>query len=211
MTPIRINDKPYECPSCWEELKTRQYVRILKEWEPEKDIADRDYFKLLSILTDSNYATMDPTIENQVTLTNLLGWVITQPFKLKQELPKVLRIGDKVIDIPRDPSELSIGQNIHLRRDFIDKSTILEENMSIATAIYLQPMIDNSKFNLSRAKEIAKEVDEMPIYMIYPVGFFLLIRASKFGLPPKRNWLQVPISQARKLSRLLRRWQRSIF
>lgn len=181
MTPVVLNGEKYTCASCYAELKTRHYIRIIKEWEDGTDIADRDYFKLFNILTDDKFTKFEQTVENQVTLINLVGWVITEPFQFSQKLPKVLAFKGKTIDIPQDPRELSIGQNIHLRRDFIDKSKLPEENIAIATAIYLQPIIDNSLFKIKRAEEIAKEIEEMPITLIYPIGFFLLERAMRFG------------------------------
>jgi hypothetical protein len=209
MIGLRLNDKPCKCPTSWQEVKTRQYVRILKEWDPELPIEDRDYFKLLSILTDSDFSRMEQTIENQVTLTSVLGWVITQPFTFDTTLPKVMEIDGKLVDIPREPRELSIGQNIHLRRDYIDKSKILEENISIATAIYLQPILDKSHFKMPRAQELAKQIDEMPIALIYPIGFFLLSRALRFGQKPEKNLPPIRTSLKKRLKNLFLRWQKS--
>jgi hypothetical protein len=196
------------CASCWEELKTYQYIRILKEWEDGSDIADRDYFKLFDILTDGKFTSFEKTVENEVTLINLIGWVITQPFEFSQELPKVLVIGDKVIDIPRHPRELSIGQNIHLRRDYIEKTTKIGENIAIATAIYLQPIVDNSLFSLKRAQEICKEVEQMPINLIYPIGFFLLESAMRFGQRPEKTWLFRPVSLKQMFGLMWHIWRR---
>lgn len=208
MTNVTLNGRPYKVPSTWQEVKVRQYVRILKDWEPEKDISDRDYFILLKILTDGNFAGMENTLENQVTLTNILGWVVTEPFKFSEKLPKVLEIGGKSYAIPEDPRDLSIGQNIHLRRDYIEKSKILEENISIATAIYMQPTMDNSLFHMKRAVEIAKEIDEMPISLIYPIGFFLLKRALGFGSKPVSFWQLVKISLVKISRKMLQEWRR---
>lgn len=202
MTSIVINGKRFSVASCWAEVTTKQYVRIIRDWEPEKDIADRDYFILLNILTDGKFAGMENTIENQVTLTSILGWVVTEPFKFSEELPKMLQIGEKAYDIPEDPRELSIGQNIHLRRDFIDKSTYLEENIAIATAIYLQPIIDNSLFRLKRAEKIAAELETMPASLIYPIGFFLLKRAQRFGQKPEKTWPAILTSLKRMLRQM---------
>ena len=202
MTSIKLNGKRYECPSSWLEVNTRQYIRIIKEWDQDKDIADRDYFKLLNILCDGQFTTMEQTIDNQVTIMNLIGWVITEPFEFDKKLPKVLSIQGKLVPVPDDPSELSIGQNIHLRRDYIDKSQRLEESISIATAIYLQPIIDG-KFDIKKAVELSKVIDEMPIHVIYPVGFFLLNRALSFGMKPANLWRQILNSLSSKLRTML--------
>lgn len=209
MITIRLNDRPYKVASCWEEVTVKQYVRIIKEWEPEKDIADRDYFILLGILTGAEFAGMHNSLENQVTLTNILGWVITQPFQFSKELPKALLIGDKTVSIPGDPRELSIGQNIHLRRDYIDKSKLLEENMSIAVAIYVQPEYHKSLFQVEKAVELSKIIDEMPISVIYPIGFFLLNRALRFGQKPEKTWPLLRISPKEMLKSLFRKWRKS--
>lgn len=179
-------------------MKVKHYLRIIKEWDQDIDIADRDYFKLLKILTGANFIGFEKTIENDLSIINAVGWVITQPFEFSKTPPKVLAIAGKKIDIPQDISELSIGQNIHLRRDYIDKSQALEENIAIAAAIYLQPIIDGGPFKIKRAEALAKEIEEMPINLIYPIGFFLLNRAMTFGMPSMSQWHQIKTSLSKK-------------
>lgn len=193
MVTVKLNGNKIKIAGCMEELTTRHYIEIIRDWETDKDIADRDYFKLLNILSDGRYAGMLGTSENQVTLINAVGWVVTQNFEFSKTLPKVLFYKGKKIDIPREPAELSIGQNIHLRRK-IEKTKLLEESISIATAIYLQPKIDGGNFDLARAEEIAKDFDKLPVCIIYPIGFFLLKRAMRFGSKPKKIWPQLKTS-----------------
>lgn len=215
MTPVNIKVHNGEtikanCPSCWEEMTVAQYIRIIKEWEDGTDIADRDYGKLFNILCDGKFSSVQGSLENQVTLINLVGWVISQPFEFSKTLPKVINYKGKSIDIPRDPRELSIGQNIHLRRDYIDKTTRLEENIAIASAIYLQPVIDNSLFNVKRAEEICKEIEKMPINVIYPIGFFLLRRALKFGMRQEKTSNLPKISLRQTFAKMFQGWLKSI-
>jgi hypothetical protein len=208
MTTVKLNGKKYTCVSSYEEMKVRHFIRIAKEWDQDLPIEDRDNFKLLGILTDTEFTEFNRSPENVLALTGLLGWVIVQPFQFSTTPPKVLEIKGKVIDIPEDVSELSIGQNIHLRRDYLDKSKTLEENIAIATAIYLQPLIDG-KFNIKKAIALSKEIEEMPINLIYPIGFFLLNRALKFGMPPESNWRQGKTNLSRTLKRMWRGLLRS--
>lgn len=211
MISVKLNGGKYSCPSCWDEMKVRHYIRIIKEWEDGTDIADRDYFKLANILMDGKFTDFEKSADNQVTLINLVGWVITEPFEFNKSLPKVLRLKDKNISIPEDPRDLSIGQNIHLRRDYIEKSQKLEENIAIATAIYLQPIIDNSLFKMKRAEAIAKEIEDLPITLIYPIGFFLLNRAMKFGMPPEKTLLPIKTNLKKTLKKMLQGWLRFTF
>jgi hypothetical protein len=205
---VKLNGVRYDCASSWKDPRftTKQYIRIVKEWDRDKDIADRDYFKLLNILTDGKFDSYQNTSENDITILDTVGWVITEEFKFDKKMPKVLAIGDRIIEIPPDPAELSIGQNIHLRRDFIDHSEIPEENIAIATAIFLQPIIDGKKFHLERAKELAKEIEKMPAYLIYPIGFFLLQRCMNFGNPSVRIWNRIKISLKQMLKKMSPTW-----
>lgn len=202
MLSITLNDKKHKCISSYEEMKVKHYLRIIKEWDQHLDVADRDYFKLLSILTETDYVGFEKTIENDLSIINAVGWVIVQPFEFSKTPPKVLEVRGKVIDIPQDISELSIGQNIHLRRDFIDKSVSLEENIAIATAIYLQPIVEQKRFHMERALALSKEIEEMPINLIYPIGFFLLNRAMTFGMPSMSRWHQIRTNLSKKLKRM---------
>lgn len=208
MIKIRINGERYECPSCWQEITVKQYIRILLEWDQDKDIADRDYLKLFSILTNDRFRFKENTVENDITIIDAVGWVLTQAFDFDKQMPKVLQLRGVIYDIPQDPRELSIGQNIHLRR-VIDKSKILEENIAIATAIYLQPIVDNSLFKMDKAELLAKEVEQMPINLIYPIGFFLLKRHMGFGAMPTGIWQLTLISLKQNLKRLFPNWRKS--
>lgn len=208
MITVRLNGTKLKIPGCWEEITVSQYIQIVRDWEPEKDIADRDYFKLLNILANGRYSGMLGTSPNQVTLINAVGWVITQKFEFSKSLPKVLFYKGKKIDIPRDPAELSIGQNIHLRRK-IEKTKLLEENIAMATAIYLQPLIDSGEFDLKRAEEIEKELEQLPVCIVYPIGFFLLKRVMKFGNRPRKIWPRLKTSLSGILSKMFPSWRRS--
>lgn len=203
MVGVKLNGTRFECPSSWMEITTGQYIRVIKEWDRDKDIADRDYFKLFNILTDGKFTSHQNTAENDVTILSCVGWVITEEFSFDKKLPTVLDIGGKVVDIPKHPGELSIGQNIHLRRDYMDRSELLEENIAIAAAIFLQPLIDGTKFNLFRAQQICKEIEKMPAYLIYPIGFFLLRRAQTFGMTSGRTWSQTRTNLKQMLKRTL--------
>lgn len=200
MTSVLFNGKKNLVQNSWDEVKTRTYISIVKDWEPDIDIAERDYWKLLNILTDNKYK-YDQSVENKITLIDLIGWVIFQPAPFKEApLPKVLQFKDAIIDIPQNIKELSIGQAIHMRRE-IERLKILDACIPIAIGIYLQPLIDKGKFNLSRAKEIAKEVEEMPITLTYPIGFFLLRLAMRLGPNTPGIWRRV----SSNLKRILRR------
>lgn len=195
---IKLNDTKYDCPVCWEEVKVRQHQRMISEWDATKQLADRDYFKLFTILTDSDFTKFHSTAVNEVTIWNAIRWVIEQPFNFSNETPKALEIGGKSILLPTKVADLSIGQNIHLRQAIEGGQALFDKdgkvvdysNYSLAVAIYLQPIIDGAKFDYDRALEIEKQILEMPAYKIRPIGFFIVTNVLKYGRMPVLNWLK---------------------
>lgn len=200
---VYVNGTGYTPPYAWEDrnLTAGRLQRIYSEWDLDKDLADRDFFKLFNILTD-NDQEIERTTENEVTIGSAIKWVWETPFN--QVMPKILVINEKPVDIPEELGELSIGQNIHLKNE-INSAKYKEEKISIATAICIQPIYDGVKFDFKKAQVLAKKLEEMPAYQIYPIGFFLLNRASKSGSNTQSLWSRILSSLTSKLKRTLQR------
>ena len=188
MVKIYLNDIPYECPVCYEELSTKTYQRVIAEWDHSKPIEERDYFHLFSILTNSKFESVVDTSENHVTIWNAIRWFVESPFAPSKEIPKVLVIGDKTIDVPTDLRMLKIGQNIKMKQ-ILEATKFLEQNISMACAVYLQPAYSGEKnFDFSKVKRLNELIGNLPIYLTYPIGFFLLKNAAGSGNAPMNFW-----------------------
>lgn len=207
MVSVTLNDIKYQIPVCFEELTTKQYQRIVAEWDMDKPIVERDYFALFNILAGTDFKDYHASAENEVTIWNAIRWVLEQDFQFG-ELPKVLKIKERTIVIPNDITKLSIGQNIHLKQ-LLAESKYMEERLSDAVAIYLQPLYDGTKFDEDRAKEIKTWIDEMPVYLIRPIGFFLLTHASRRGRITEFSLQRILNSLWQKLGGMLPRSLRS--
>lgn len=202
-----LNGERFEHAHCWGVLKTKHFCRIYAEWEdPKIQIEDRDYFKLFSILTDTDYKAFHGTAWNEVTIWNCVRWVIEQPTGYEIAIPKVLKINGKFIDIPQKPELLSIGQNVQLLSR-LEKMKDLNEGISIATAIFLQPLYDKEKFDIAKALALKEKIDEMPAALIWPIGFFLLKNIKTSGVHGSRIWSQIKDSLTFRLGRMLRGWR----
>jgi len=196
---ITVNGERKEFPSCFEELKAREYELLVPEWAKEK----RDPFKEFCIL--SGFDSFVGSSENEVTIWNCVKWMY-DPININTEVPRVLKVNERLLTIPKDVRKLSIGQNIHLKQ-VVSEATYLDQNISIACAIYLQPLYDNAKFDYDRALELKKVIEEMPAYLIRPIGFFLLTHALPHGRRPTSN-LKKMISSLSQ--RCVRMWQPSL-
>ncbi len=230
---VKLNGTKYTYPVCFEELTIGMLERIVSDWDFTKPVAERNYFKLFCIFTGTEYQDFHATDENEVTIYNCIKWFVEHthidPFLQNvwpNEQPKVLKIGGKIIDVPQKLAALSIGANIHARQEADKSITVYDQNKkaieyscySIVAAIYLQPFIDANRetnvggmmlkgvFDFTRAKEIAKEISEMPAYLIRPIGFFLLANVLRYGQKPERHWLKTltsPIESLMKKSQSL--------
>ena len=202
---INLNGVKKDIPSCYEEMTARQYEMIVPEFA--KELEQRDHFKIFQILTGTDYKDFEPTAENEVTIWNAIRWLYEQPFEFG-DVPKVVTIKDKLLSIPEDITELSIGQNIHLKQ-ILGESKYLEENICSACAIYLQPLYDDAKFNFKRAMQLKEEVEKMPAYIVRPIGFFLLNHASTPGRKQTNSLKRMISNLMRRCAKTLQRWQRS--
>lgn len=201
-----LNGERFEHAHCWGVLKTKHFCRIYSEWEdPKIQIEDRDYFKLFSILTDTDYKSFHGTAWNEVTIWNCVRWVIEQPTGYEIAIPKVLKIDGRFVDIPEKPELLSIGQNVQLLSK-IQKMKDLNEGISIATAIFLQPLYDNCPFDIKKAMALKEKIDEMPAAVIWPIGFFLLKNINKSGRHGSRIWSLIKDSLTTRLGKMLPKW-----
>jgi hypothetical protein len=203
---VTVNNEKVIIPSSWEELKTGTWIRIIRDWQPEiKDIAQKDYFELFKILTGKKWKGFLPNPKNEAKVWSCVRWVIEQPFEFSEK-PDSIIIRNKLIKIPPIGS-LSIGQNIYLRQK-LEKVEDIRLLIAKAVAVYLQPLVDECKFDVEKAKELEDEIMLMPVCKVYPLGFFLLIRAINSGWKPLSGLNLILSNLVTRLRLTLLKWQR---
>lgn len=139
--------------------------------------------KVFSILTGMSYTAIEESKseEIEVGLYQATAFVFNQPQTFRDEpLPKSIKLSGKTILIPTKLESMTVGQNFQIRAEMV-RAKNLESLISLACAIYLQPIVDQSKFDFNRAKELEAEILELNIYDIFPIGFFLLKRLNNSG------------------------------
>lgn len=182
---LEVNNEKIECPICWEEMDTATFQRIYNA----EDIVDP--VKVFSLLTNTHYDAImeDRSEELELTLYQVTSFVYTQAQAFRESpVPVVMRIGERIIMIPKNLESLTIGQNMHIRKAMSEAKN-LESLISLACAVYLQPLIDNDKFNFERAKEVEKSILALSIYETFPIGFFFLKKLNESGRNGLRLWL----------------------
>jgi hypothetical protein len=224
---IKLNGKEHHLASCYHELKTKHYTKIVSDWDNDKPFEKRDYFKLFSILTDTNFKEFKK--ENEPLIWKCVKWVIEEPFQFSKEVPKVVELDNKLISIPKRVEFLSAAQNIVCRQMMeklpytaclcedkenckkcygVGALPVYEAGISMAVAIYLQPLVDGEVFDYEKAVDVKEKVDEMPIHVIYPIGFFLLKSVIESGASYTKNSRRTRFSLATIYNSIVRRLHR---
>lgn len=179
--------KKITLPNCWSELPTGVYQRIMKEWD-KKDIV-----QLFSILSGKDYKvlhdTKDPDLEQR--LYDSIQFLYESEPKFKEaELPKFFIFDKHYIPIQKDATALTIGQSVIVRQR-LDEASSYDELISIAIAVYIQPLADRSEFDPFKAFDLEEKIKELPITETYPLGFFLLRPLMKPGKITGNKWSHI--------------------
>lgn len=203
--------KGYPVPDCWAKCSTDTFQKMVTDWEPEKEIKDRDRVKLYAILCNQPY---DLLSKHQDPHLDALLWEASR-FVFEEHadfenlpLPKYLETHGKHILIPKKLGALTIGQNIHVRQA-INSGKDPNGLISLVVAVYLQPLIDSvvgngkekaGQFNYERALEIEERIKLLPIKVTYPIGFFFLKKLRPFGT---RLWWSLRLTTRRRILSVL--------
>ncbi len=161
--------------------------------------------KLFYIVTDTVFVRVEATPELLATINGLVRWVVeTEP---RFKIVKTFSYGDKTISIPENIGELSYGQNAFLMKH-IEKSKYLQENICLAAAVYLQPLLDGDKQNETRIRYWEKIFEELPVTEFFSVGFFLLKSVRESGAKRDNVWHQTKILTGLLRAKLQRTWRK---
>lgn len=103
----------------------------------------------------------------------------------------------------------SIEQAIQARKH-LEGVRDLRQGLSMVTAIYLQPILDQGKtnhrgepmgFDMAEVSRYEVLISKMYIERVYPLGFFLLRKLNGYGMQPLNVWSLV-LNLLQKLKRL---------
>lgn len=182
MIHLSVNDKPVVVPSCWEEMTCHVYQRLMGETK-EGDNA----VQVFSALTGTPFAKVWESDKEDLdaAIYQAASFVFNTPQTFKTEhRAKTFRLGGKTVAVPEKISRLTVGQNFQLRQELVKarkEGKPLETLLSVALAVYLQPLVDVNQYNLDRARELEAEILKMNIFEVYPTAFFLLSRLQNSG------------------------------
>lgn len=159
----------------WDKVTTDQFQQIVPLVSEKEALTTDDKLKLFSILSGLPVKAIAQSADKELE-QNLFEAIafLAEWYDFKSlEVPREIKIGDKVIQVPKYVGHLTIGQNIHVREQ-MENVKVYEELISFVIAIYLQPLYDETDFDYFRATQLHEKVLKMPIVDTYALGFFLL-------------------------------------
>lgn len=180
------NDLIIKVPESWTETNTALFQRYVKEW----DTVDR--VKLFCIQTGYDEALIRKSTSGnlQDIIDRCTDYVFFNHIDFNRlPVPKVVIIGNNTVLIPTKIEEMTIEQNMVLK-NAMSGCTDLRELISLAVAVYLQPIYDDGPFDHDSYKSLQAYVDQCSIVDTYPIGFFLLSRLKRRGANGFLSWRQ---------------------
>lgn len=167
---IKNYNKSFQLPTCLEECTTEFFIKYaklsIKEGIKEIDIISELSGLSVDTLNSLSHINLDDEI-----IDTLSWWGEGTKELLKLKVPKTIRIEGKVVQVPSDLSERSLGQKLAIKQvmiDSVDSPEKFFDSIPKAFAIYFAPMFQYSTGGMSKTAMHQKIIDIYPI-----VNFFL--------------------------------------
>ena len=159
-------------PSSFDDITFDTFMKLRKT---------TDEYKMIEILTGIQIGSW-LTIVNQKLIISWLEW-----FKFEQleqmDRPHIIFVGKerKPIFTQDDIGEDTFAQKIFAQRRLKDCKTIEQQVEAIPDliAIYLQPLIDKKDFDPKRLPQILKQIKELPVSIVIPLGNYYIKELDK--------------------------------
>lgn len=192
MVALLVNGKKVNCPVCWEQVTTEQFERI-------KAVKEKDLLKLFSAVLGVEYEVIasDNSEEVEVTLYQVASFVINEPEYFRNYIiPSEFSVkGYEAVKIPHKLERMTVEQNMILKKAMEEENAVYETIISLACAVYLQPLLTKKPFHVELMEEVREKIKKMPIEDTFPLGFFLLKRQRLFGINGYLQFLRVRINR----------------
>lgn len=188
-----------KAPVAWEETTTGIFEELYRN-----QVTEDEPLKTFSVITGLAVEEIAQSNDRDLEagLYQVNAFVFNQPETFRNlAVPERIKLRGSWIEIPRNKiDKYTISQGLAMRQE-LRKAVNLESLISFAVAVYLQPIVDGGRFDLAQARELRKEIQELPIFETFALGFFLLAKHGRAGKNGRPGWLR---RQAQRMSSALR-------
>lgn len=169
-----------ELPSKWEEMTVKQYLQIE---------TTKNGFELLALLSGVPLDDILNTKTDLSAIVQKMTELLSETPPNFREVPRrLIEIEGKTVKIPSNFQNVTFGQSA-LIESYLQESKD-DERAAVAQCmgVILQPLLDGGRFNLDRAAEITRKVEEMPIIDVFPNVFFFWTKLQNYLIIGRTNY-----------------------
>lgn len=181
----------------WDDVNTGRYQHLMQTC---KDFGDM--VEIYSILYGINYDVLSACRDQSIIgpLSVATQFIAEDLHDIKK--PEYLTVFGQAYKIPKNLEDLTIGQMMQLKQH-AEKAKSMECIISLAVAIWIQPIIDESGFSMKRALEIEEDIKFIPITKTFAIGFFYLRKLNKHGHYLVNAWHLLKRFKPKQIRKLL--------
>ncbi len=165
-------------PTRWQDLKYSTFLKLYTDWA--NDDPD-DLLKLLTILTGVPYEIWYNAVGDvNKDILPRLDFLKDAPAIELEPVPTEIKIGDKVVKVPKEINTETYGQYLTLRKAAAKASGTENDLLKViptAVAVYTYcQYYETKKIDENKLKEYIETISELPLYDVYPLGRFFFLK-----------------------------------
>lgn len=196
MVKFVYGDSVYKGPATVEEVTTELYVKVIQNWDKVDPVLlfclAFDCASEYSNLLHDNSATTVYAITKCTELFARIG-------DLTMQVPKHY----KDLKLPEDIGALSFGQAMMVRQRA--EANDLLDSITFAAACYIWPLsYEDKKFDIKEVNELAVSLRTTGASVVFPIGYFFLMRLQNFGKISKLTLLR------QRLAKWVKMWMKRL-
>jgi len=159
-----------ESPTTYSEVKTGTFQKLIEGWDGKFN--PKSLVVLYSILTNTKFTDISTSKSSklEIAIYKVVGFIAAEDLN-QLKTPETFTYKGRIIKLPKRLERLTVGQNLRVKQVLMKDFRLC---ISTITAVYLQPLIDESEYNDDRVEELALEIEEYPITLTYPMASFFI-------------------------------------
>jgi hypothetical protein len=186
MINLKIQDRPVEVPTRWEDVTFRQYEAFI-------NLKENDAFGLIAVFTgiDREVWEQSKEVENFYLIENSLAWLKKKPPMRKAKLPYEITVKDQRIVVPKSQDEYIVKEYEDLRAimqlEIREKKEIKFEFYPKIAAIFLTRKIF-PEYNSNNYEETINLMKDLRLFDVLGIGNFFLMSLIELRSGIRKGW-----------------------